>query len=68
MTRRRSSPALTDALFWICFSGAIGTGARYLIALRAARRLGSAFPHDTLIVNLMGCFAIAAPMHAALVL
>ena len=48
--------------------GAVGTGARYLIALWAAQRLGSAFPHGTLIVNLIGCFAIAALMHAALIL
>ena len=44
------------------------TAARYLIALWAAQRFGSAFPHDTLIVNLIGCFAIAALMHAALTL
>jgi CrcB protein len=54
--------------FWICFAGALGTGARYLIALWAAQRLGSAFPYGTLIVNLAGCFAIAALMHAALML
>jgi fluoride exporter len=33
-----------------------------------AQRLGSAFPYGTLIVNLVGCFAIAALMHAALTL
>lgn len=48
-----------ERLLWICLAGAIGTGARYLIALWAAQRLGSAFPHGTLIVNLIGCFAIA---------
>ena len=57
-----------ERLLWICMAGAVGTGARYLIALWAAQRLGSAFPHGTLIVNLIGCFAIAALMHAALVL
>jgi fluoride exporter len=57
-----------ERLLWICLAGAVGTGARYLIALWAAQRLGSAFPHGTLIVNLIGCFAIAALMHAALVL
>jgi CrcB protein len=57
-----------ERFLWICFAGAIGTGARYLIALWAAQRLGSVFPHGTLIVNLIGCFAIAALMHVALTL
>ncbi|MCA1585988.1 MAG: fluoride efflux transporter CrcB [Acidobacteria bacterium] len=57
-----------ERLFWICLAGAAGTGARYLVALWAAQRLGSAFPYGTLIVNLLGCFAIAAVMHAALTL
>jgi len=57
-----------ERFFWICLAGAAGTGARYLIALWAAQRLGSAFPFGTLIANLIGCFAIAAIMHAALAL
>jgi CrcB protein len=57
-----------ERFLWICFAGALGTGARYLIALWAAQRLGSAFPYGTLIVNFAGCFAIAALMHAALTL
>ena len=57
-----------DRLFWICLAGAAGTGARYLIAVWTAQRLGSAFPYGTLIVNLAGCFVIAALMHAALTL
>jgi fluoride exporter len=57
-----------ERFFWICLGGAAGTGARYLIALWSAQRLGSAFPYGTLIVNLIGCFVIAALMHAALIL
>ena len=57
-----------ERLFWICVAGAVGTGARYLIAVWAAQRLGSAFPYGTLIVNLIGCFVLAALMHAALTL
>jgi CrcB protein len=57
-----------ERFFWICLAGAAGTGARYLVALWAAQRLGSAFPYGTLIVNLTGCFFIAAVMHVALVL
>ena len=56
------------ASFWICLAGALGSAARYLIAVWAAQRFGSSFPHGTLIVNLVGCFAIAAVMHAALTL
>jgi CrcB protein len=57
-----------ERFFWICVAGAAGTGARYLIALWAAQRFGSAFPYGTLIVNLVGCFAIGAVMQAAMVL
>jgi CrcB protein len=57
-----------ERFFWICLAGAAGTGARYLIALWAAQRYGSTFPFGTLFVNLIGCFAIAAVMHAALTL
>jgi CrcB protein len=53
---------------WICLAGAAGTGARYLIALWAAQHFGSTFPYGTLIVNLVGCFGIAAVMHVALAL
>lgn len=57
-----------EPLVWICLAGAAGTAARYLIATWAARSLGAAFPYGTLIVNLAGCFAITAVMHAALTL
>lgn len=57
-----------ERFFWICLAGAAGTGARYLITLWAAQRFGSAFPAGTLIANVVGCFAIGAVMHAALVL
>ena len=57
-----------ERFLWICLAGAAGTGARYLIAVWAAQRLGSTFPYGTLAVNLIGCFAIAALMHAALTL
>ena len=57
-----------ERFLWICLAGAAGTGTRYLIAVWAAQRLGSAFPYGTLLVNLFGCFAIAGLMHAALTL
>jgi CrcB protein len=57
-----------ERFLWICAAGAVGTASRYLIAIWAAQRFGSAFPYGTLIVNLAGCFAIAAIMEGALIL
>ena len=54
-----------ERLLLICLAGAAGSGTRYLIAVWSTERLGSAFPYGTLIVNLAGCFLIAALMHAA---
>lgn len=51
---------------WICVGGAAGSGARYLVGLWAAQRFGASFPYGTLIVNIVGCFVIAALMQAAL--
>jgi len=49
----------------ICFAGALGTGTRYLVSLGASRAFGAAFPYGTLIVNLVGCFLIAAVVRVA---
>src|SRR5262245_34555332 len=54
-----------ERFIWICVAGAAGTGTRYLVAIWTAQRFGTAFPFGTLIVNLVGCFGIAAVMHAA---
>jgi len=45
-------------LLLICLAGAGGTGARYLIGVAAARWLGPEFPYGTLVVNVLGSFAI----------
>jgi CrcB protein len=50
----------------ICLAGACGTGTRYLVGLWAGRALGAEFPYGTLIVNLLGCFLIAAISHVAI--
>jgi CrcB protein len=50
----------------VCAGGALGSGLRYLVGLWAGTRLGAAFPYGTLIVNLAGCFLIAAIMTMAL--
>jgi hypothetical protein len=51
---------------WICLGGAVGTGARYLVALLALRLLGPAFPWGTLVVNVAGSFLLGAVMHVGL--
>lgn len=51
---------------WICLGGAVGTGARYLVALFALRLLGPAFPWGTLLVNVVGSFLLGALMHLGL--
>ena len=48
---------------WICFGGAVGTGARYLVSGWAVRLLGSSFAWGTLAVNLVGSFLLAALIH-----
>jgi fluoride exporter len=54
-----------ERFLWVCLAGAAGSGTRYLVALWAAQRLGTAFPYGTLAVNLAGCFLLAAIMQAA---
>lgn len=46
----------------VCGAGAAGCGARYLISMWAAQRIGTAFPYGTLIVNVIGSFLIAFVM------
>lgn len=49
----------------VCGAGAAGCGVRYLISLWIARRIGTGFPWGTLIVNLVGSFAIALVLEAS---
>jgi CrcB protein len=53
-------------LLLIGLAGALGTCTRYLVGLGAGRLLGTSFPFGTLIVNVVGCFLIAAITHVAL--
>jgi len=48
----------------VCLGGALGSGARYLVAIWAATVLGASFPFGTLIVNLTGSFLLAFLVHA----
>jgi CrcB protein len=47
-------------------AGALGTIARYGISLAAGKALGAAFPYGTLVVNVLGCFLIAAVVQVSL--
>ena len=50
--------------FSVRLGGAVGSGARYLLATGIAR-LGSTFPYGTLAVNLIGSFLIGLLMQAS---
>jgi CrcB protein len=52
-------------VFLIGFAGALGTLTRYGVGLFAGRAFGAGFPYGTLIVNLIGCFLIAAVTYIA---
>ena len=43
---------------WVALGGAIGSSARYGVNLAAPCYLGAGFPWATLIVNVLGCFAM----------
>jgi CrcB protein len=50
----------------ICLAGALGSGARYLVATGMLRWVGPRFPAGTLAVNLSGSFLLAVLMELAL--
>ncbi len=62
LTSRRAM----SRFLWVCLGGALGTGARYLIALWVPRSLGTSFPNATLLVNVLGSFLLGAIMHVGL--
>jgi CrcB protein len=49
----------------IGLAGALGTLTRYGVGVFAGRAFGTSFPFGTLIVNLAGCFLIAAITYIA---
>lgn len=51
----------------VCAGGALGSGARYLVSIWAARVFGADFPRGTATVNLGGSFLLGAIMTAAAV-
>jgi fluoride exporter len=50
----------------VALGGACGSMARYLVSVLVGRRLGTAFPWDTLAVNLSGAFAMGVLAELAL--
>ena len=47
-----------DRFLLICLGGAVGTGARYLVAVGLPRVVGTSFPWATLAVNVVGSFLL----------
>ena len=45
-------------LLLVCLGGAVGSGARYLVALALAHRAAVHFPWATFAVNVIGCFCL----------
>ena len=52
-------------LLLVCLGGALGSGARYLVASGVGRLVGPGLPWGTLAVNVLGCFAIELVLQAA---
>ncbi len=53
-------------LILVCVGGALGSGARYMVATWAAQAFGPDFPRGTILVNLVGSFLIALVMGLSL--
>src|SRR5687767_4019722 len=47
---------------WVCFAGACGTGARFLLSDLALRLFGPTLPVATFAINVAGSFLIGAVM------
>jgi CrcB protein len=53
---------LVGRFLLVCLGGALGSGARYLVASWALAAFGPDFPRGTLIVNVLGSFLLAVVM------
>jgi CrcB protein len=62
-TRRRP---MREFLF-VCLAGAAGTGARFALSTGIGALLGTQFPYGTIVVNVLGSFAIAVIAYASTV-
>jgi CrcB protein len=57
---------MSKMLIWVCLGGAVGSGARYLLAGWVSSTLDPTLPLGTLAVNVIGSFLLAAIMHIGL--
>lgn len=53
-------------VLWVFVAGGFGSAARYLVGQWAASAFGVTFPYGTLIVNLVGCFALGMVVQLAI--
>ena len=51
----------------VCLAGAAGTGARFALSTGIGALLGTQFPYGTIVVNVLGSFAIAVLAYASTV-
>lgn len=58
-----ASPVLR--LLIVCLGGALGSGARYLLASWVTDAFGADFPRGTILINVTGSFLIAVVMELA---
>ncbi len=47
-----------STVLWVALGGAMGSAARYVVNVWSGKVLGTAFPWHTVIVNVLGCFAM----------
>jgi CrcB protein len=47
-----------EGMLWIALGGALGGPARYFVSGFVGRHIGETFPWGTMVVNVIGCFAI----------
>ena len=66
MNTQKGRKASLKTLLLICLGGALGTGARYLVATGMLRWLGPTFPFGTLTVNVAGSFLLCVIMELGL--
>jgi fluoride exporter len=62
----RRAPGDEMRLVLICFGGAVGTGARYLLGGLVVRWAGPDFPYGTLLINVLGSLLIGVVQQVGL--
>lgn len=55
-----------EGALWVAAGGALGAASRYGVNIAGARIFGTDFPWATLIVNIVGCFAMGLILAASL--